>query len=952
MGDVKQRLGRMVWSLLFSAVACLVSGSAFGQLTSCAAGSVCYYVAIQPIDVCSSTGTGCAAFNNPQFNNTCPVGNPTAISSSNPIGFFDPSTGKDLTRQIWNKLGVDISYSAMKKWNNGNYQSVTLQTDTSSTQFTQMTTAGFPSGTGTAPPLNSDAHVLNMFFINNLVPATSGTLYGFSWIGNNGIAISQQAFCPPYPVTPRYDTLAHELGHNLGLNHLDVFNYGFGTRIIAQAPAADLMTQGSDRTVPSSTSNALSQLSSGEGTGTADQMDCNGSKTTCALVTNQASVQRGEVATSGFLNPIQNVTTIGTATNPTTAAAAGGPGPSPFDNINQGCNLTFTVSHPDTSGWAFEYATQFTYTPAPGSQFISGTFKPVNQNATAVRFAGSLVNGTLVLTMQGPPHQFPAYNTSTGVSIAGSSFQFQIGLASATGPGCGSVDGMHMGGSFIDGFTTFSTFANGMAATTIPDTTMPAQTDPVAYAAFTKKVANRQKACSTMVDATQPGLTIDPSTGCPVYVIADGDPTKNDGQLSGPTAVKSCTPSGSLAALLQKPNVTAYVANGAWGLGYTGVQVVPIEPAGGTPASISTPNPVNSCASNSISGQTVCVANNTDVYLLSQTSPSPTDATLTSGASANTGFTGGSCANCGVAINGVGNLAVITMGLNTGPSGTGIQFLNLANNTFSTPLAAANHVSESVQWDPIRNLILSPNENGVYDLFDTSSPNTAPEYANSVSSLPGGTTLLDSAAEDCTTGIALAGNEFQGSLYIANLAHAAYIPGPPGTWTAPQQFSSFPEFNFVQYDGSVVGPTGVAVAPGSQYAVVAGEFGGNGFGVVQLPASAPTGSTPPSVVNYVAASLPNTPDGKVWTHGLDPHTVTAYISPNDSKAYALLADLPSHAFSCSESTCIQVDSPPTYLAVIDMAALLTAPRTGAGSHTVSPSYDLIGNGVVRYIATR
>jgi hypothetical protein len=477
--------------------------------------------------------------------------------------------------------------------------------------------------------------------------------------------------------------------------------------------------------------------------------------------------------------------------------------------------------------------------------------------------------------------------------------------------------------------------------------TTPAQIDPVVYANFVSTISNRPPACSPGADrSSQPDLGTDT---CPAKVAADGDPTKLDGQLSGPTAVKSCTPSGSLAALLQKPNVTAYVPNGAWALGYTGIQVVPIEPPGGTPASIVTTNPVNSCASNSISGQTVCVANNTDVYLLSQTSTSGPDTTLTSGASATTGFTGGICKNCGVAINGVGNLAVITMGLN--PSSSGIQFLDLANNMFSTPLAAANHVSEGVQWDPSRNLILSPNENGVYDLFDTSSPNAVPEYTNSVGSLSGGTTDLDSAAEDCTTGIALAANEFQASLYIANLAQATYVPGPPGTWTAPQQFRSFPEFNFVQNGGTVVGPTGIAVAPGSHYAVVAGEFGGNRMGVVQLPPNPVTGV--PNVLDYVAASLPNTPDTRVWTHGLDPHTVTAYVSPNDLKAYALLADLPP-------------GSPPTYLAVVDMAALLAATRitTTTGSHNVCQAdlyeggctggvspIDLVANGIVKYVAT-
>jgi hypothetical protein len=71
---------------------------------------------------------------------------------------------------------------------------------------------------------------------------------------------------------------------------------------------------------------------------------------------------------------------------------------------------------------------------------------------------------------------------------------------------------------------------------------------------------------------------------------------------------------------------------------------------------------------------------------------------------------------------------------------------------------------------------------------------------------------------------------------------------------------------------------------------------------------------------------------------LDPHPLTAYVSPNDGKAYALLANTP----------------PPKWIAVVDMAALLAAPRTTVTdgmSHTVDPSYDLILNGVVRYVAT-
>ncbi len=295
--------------LLAAASLWLGSGSAVAQLTSCAAGTVCYYVAVQPIDVCSDTGTGCAPFNT--VNKT---GSPTTVSSTNPIGFVDATSGKDLTRAMANQLGVDIAWQPMRQYNKTSSQSIAIDTCTttscSSAPFSTLTDQPGISG-GLAPtpspPLNATPTVLNMFFVNTLVPPSTspGTLYGFAWIGNNGIAISSNTFFPPYPLTPRYDTLAHELHHNLGLNHADLYNYD-GT-----APASDLMTTGSARTEPTSTTNALSQLGSGRGFGTADQLDCNSSTTSCTRSTD-LTVQQGEVATTGFLNPIQTTTTTAT----------------------------------------------------------------------------------------------------------------------------------------------------------------------------------------------------------------------------------------------------------------------------------------------------------------------------------------------------------------------------------------------------------------------------------------------------------------------------------------------------------------------------------------------------------------------------------------------------------------------------------------------------------------
>ena len=85
---------------------------------------------------------------------------------------------------------------------------------------------------------------------------------------------------------------------------------------------------------------------------------------------------------------------------------------------------------------------------------------------------------------------------------------------------------------------------------------------------------------------------------------------------------------------MQGTNATAYVPRGNWGSSTTGVAVVSIETSSGlgtgAPATlIATPHVANSCSSNSATGQTVCVANNTDVYLINGTTLA---STLTSGA--------------------------------------------------------------------------------------------------------------------------------------------------------------------------------------------------------------------------------------------------------------------------------------------------------------------------------
>lgn len=384
------------------------------------------------------------------------------------------------------------------------------------------------------------------------------------------------------------------------------------------------------------------------------------------------------------------------------------------------------------------------------------------------------------------------------------------------------------------------------------------------------------------------------------------------------TAQGSCAPANSLTTLVTGPKVTAFVPNGSWsetGAANTGVKVAIIEGTGASTI-ISTPNPVNSCAGNSATGQVVCTSNLTDVYLISGSTLSLTN-TLTSGATASQNFSGGTCETCGVTVDTVHNQAAVTIGSATGGA---FQLLNLATSTFGTIIPAGTGVqtSEDILIDPGRNLILSPNETNDYVLASTSAPNTVFNFSPA-GGPPSGE--FDSAAEDCSTGIALSSVEFTGSLFLTNLAHATFTGS---TWTAPSQYQTFPEFASFS-----AGTDGIAVDSGTHLGIVSGEFGGSGFGAIQLPTSGTTGV--PAATDWAAANVPSDPNNVPWAAGLDPHTITVYRSPTTNKAFGVMQN-----------------GPRTFLAIIDLQALLAAPRV-AGTHNVQPTFDLVANGVLRFV---
>lgn len=403
---------------------------------------------------------------------------------------------------------------------------------------------------------------------------------------------------------------------------------------------------------------------------------------------------------------------------------------------------------------------------------------------------------------------------------------------------------------------------------------------------------------------------------------------------------QSCMPGASLTALISGQDVTAYVPNGSWNEPKKGVHVVPIEGAGSA-AFIDTDNPVNTCGGNSATGTVVCTANNTDVYIIKGTALTK----LSSSATVTEDFSGGSCETCNVAIDPLHNQAFLSIGTQDGAA---LQPLDLLTQTFGTPIPMGQQAtSEDIAIDAVRGLVLSPNEGlensgaaGVYQLVNSS---TGAVFDFSPTGVLGASPVFgfDMAAEDCSTGIALAtveGTSEDGSvgqIFLADLTQATFSGT---TWNAPAQFQPIDDFSVLGF-----GTSAIAVASNSHLGVVSGEFGTATFGVFQLPSKSGKGTPTPALLDWVVATMPDTPeDGKHWQMGQDPHTLTAYTSPKDGKQYAIFEDDADQ------------DGTRTFLAVVDMQALLsTLPRTG--SHTVSlagqtcESATPVAGCVVRYI---
>jgi len=106
-----------------------------------------------------------------------------------------------------------------------------------------------------------------------------------------------------------------------------------------------------------------------------------------------------------------------------------------------------------------------------------------------------------------------------------------------------------------------------------------------------------------------------------------------------------------------------------------------------------------------------------------------------------------------------------------------------------------------------------------------------------------------------------------------------------------------------------------------------GEFGTTTLGFGQMP----TTSSGTTLSDWAFVHFPNTPDGAVFSSGVDPHQAAVFNDP---------VNCPDCALAVNANT--------SWLAVVDLNKLIHAPRDPSDSHSIDPAYDLIAHNVLAY----
>jgi hypothetical protein len=336
-------------------------------------------------------------------------------------------------------------------------------------------------------------------------------------------------------------------------------------------------------------------------------------------------------------------------------------------------------------------------------------------------------------------------------------------------------------------------------------------------------------------------------------------------------------------------------------------------------------------------------------------------------------FTGGGCVNCGVALDDQLEMAFVS-------TAKGYVPVQLSPRKV-LPVISTNGEAPSGNfgYDPVNHRIYSPNylitdpkhfTSGPphFQLIDvaTSTPTvfelgddndffhpTNAFCTGSDTVQHGRDTLPDSGAIDTVTNIAYVtfrspsdcnnGNQSV-DIGLLDMTQAQFTPASnnmPASWTTPakqivtlSELAKLPDSSLGYFANGI---TGISIVSPLHMAIIADRRelsgGTTGFGALLLPAT--SGSGTPNIADYVQAQMPNDPDGNSWTMSDEPNGVVGYLSPTSGKAMGIV-----------------MNGARTYVAVVDLAALLSATRQSGTQHTVATSVDLLNSGIVRFVKLR
>jgi hypothetical protein len=419
------------------------------------------------------------------------------------------------------------------------------------------------------------------------------------------------------------------------------------------------------------------------------------------------------------------------------------------------------------------------------------------------------------------------------------------------------------------------------------------------------------------------------------------------------------TSSNAPGVVISGTNVNALVPFGSDDSSPVNAANVEIESASGTLSApiIITTDRVNSCAQFASTGAAMCSGQSGTADFLASGATAST--IVSDGVSGSVEYTGGDCAGCGVAVDDFLATGILA-------SAGGYQLLNPSSDSVGAPIPGNNEpVGVDFGYDPVGHRILSGNyqvtnpstfasspphfeifnlyrsSNEVFDLlsdaaFFEPSGRTCTGSGTSDSDILPDTTAIDTATDIAyvtfhTPAVCFT-NPIE-DIALFDLSQATFTTsGAVGGWTTPgKQIQTLSNLTFG-------GITAISVVSGAHVAIISGEFSSNLVGALKLPAT--SGSGVPAIADWVEAQMPNDPSGAAWLNWHQPSGLGSYTSPNNGKAYGVMMNFGEDMNSNPIG--------PTYLAIVDIQALLNAPRDST-NHVVASSVNLVTSGIVRFV---